>query len=331
MSEQKLEPTAEEIERVDEALKHCQDLLLRYDINRVDGEEIAINALAILTRARAAILAMDRRASPPVETSALADAIEESFRKASPGAWHAAGGYLTRRDPEGASFTRTIYDLNELGQASSRAPFQAVPFARPEDAKLVAILHNSATQIIDALRRVSPTAEPVEWQRYSEGFGWVQVFPEDIDQYRSKGQPIRALYSSPPAPAVAVPVPVPVPVSDASTQFSEWVNVGPSLAKAAGCYVGITISPLPNASRARQPPVPAVAVPEGMQLVPIAALKWLNGEGPDDDGIWFGDAERVPGIRGAFWWRTVFNRMLVARARSSEPLNARTQGGEVGR
>ena len=50
---------------------------------------------------------------------------------------------------------------------------------------------------------------------------------------------------------------------------------------------------------------------EGMVLVPKAALDWLNGEGPDDDGVWFGDAERVAGS-GSYWWRTVFNRMRGA-------------------
>jgi len=35
---------------------------------------------------------------------------------------------------------------------------------------------------------------------------------------------------------------------DASEQFAQWANDGPSLAKAAGCYVGITISALSNAT-----------------------------------------------------------------------------------
>lgn len=59
---------------------------------------------------------------------------------------------------------------------------------------------------------------------------------------------------------------------------------------------------------------------QGMVLVPKNALDWLFGEGPDDDGIWFGDAERVAGA-GAFWWRTVFRRMLGRRSPSQ---NGRT-------
>jgi len=51
---------------------------------------------------------------------------------------------------------------------------------------------------------------------------------------------------------------------------------------------------------------------EGMVLVPKSALDWLFGEGPDEDGIWFGDAERVAGS-GAFWWRTVFRRLISGR------------------
>lgn len=51
---------------------------------------------------------------------------------------------------------------------------------------------------------------------------------------------------------------------------------------------------------------------EGMVLVPKAALDWLFGEGPDDNGYWFGDGHEALNPVGAFWWRTVFNRMLAA-------------------
>lgn len=59
------------------------------------------------------------------------------------------------------------------------------------------------------------------------------------------------------------------------------------------------------------PEAGVVGVPTVYAMVPIAALKWLHGEGPDDDGIWFGDAERVTGS-GSYWWRTVFRRMCAA-------------------
>lgn len=56
---------------------------------------------------------------------------------------------------------------------------------------------------------------------------------------------------------------------------------------------------------------PLMPSAEGMVLVPERALKWLNGEGPDDNGYWFGDEPPTTG-RGQFWWRIVFNRMLAA-------------------
>lgn len=49
-------------------------------------------------------------------------------------------------------------------------------------------------------------------------------------------------------------------------------------------------------------------------LVPKAALLWLNGEGPDHEGLHFGesaDSEERPG-RGRFWWRKRFRAMLEA-------------------
>lgn len=56
------------------------------------------------------------------------------------------------------------------------------------------------------------------------------------------------------------------------------------------------------------PPAP-VAVPDGFVLVPEMAIKWLLGEGPDENGDWFGD---VTHAKGAFWWRADFQRMLSA-------------------
>lgn len=47
-------------------------------------------------------------------------------------------------------------------------------------------------------------------------------------------------------------------------------------------------------------------------MVRAAALDWLFGEGPDDDGLYFGD-EEAPRVKGAFWWRPKFRTMIAAR------------------
>src|SRR3990167_6609119 len=57
----------------------------------------------------------------------------------------------------------------------------------------------------------------------------------------------------------------------------------------------------------------------GWQAVPTAALKWLFGEGPDENGHWFGDVEIRPSLdgepmEGKFWWRSRFRAMLAATA-----------------
>jgi len=57
---------------------------------------------------------------------------------ATPGPWKAAGGYLTVRDPEGGSFSNTIYHLYEMGQKGPTLPYQAVPFAKASDAAFIA-------------------------------------------------------------------------------------------------------------------------------------------------------------------------------------------------
>lgn len=51
----------------------------------------------------------------------------------------------------------------------------------------------------------------------------------------------------------------------------------------------------------------------GWVIVPQSALDWLNGEGPDPDGKWFGDAEPpiAPGkTPRRYWWRTKFRELL---------------------
>jgi len=45
-------------------------------------------------------------------------------------------------------------------------------------------------------------------------------------------------------------------------------------------------------------------------LVPRSALLWLNGEGPDDEGNWFGDTIAPTARR--YWWRSVFRRLIAA-------------------
>jgi hypothetical protein len=50
----------------------------------------------------------------------------------------------------------------------------------------------------------------------------------------------------------------------------------------------------------------------GMAVVPDAALKWLNGEGPDDEGHHFGDSPESRQSMRPFWWRKVFTRMIEA-------------------
>jgi hypothetical protein len=55
----------------------------------------------------------------------------------------------------------------------------------------------------------------------------------------------------------------------------------------------------------------AVLAQAGMVVVPEAALKWLNGEGPDLDGYEFGERPDMPaGHR--FWWRAVLRRWVSA-------------------
>ena len=58
--------------------------------------------------------------------------------------------------------------------------------------------------------------------------------------------------------------------------------------------------------------------------IPLSALQWLIGAGPDEFGNWFGDAGKV-GRRGAYWWRTDFIRL----AKLSREDLARLYGGDM--
>lgn len=89
------------------------------------------------------------------------DAMEQPFselrgliERATPGPWYAAGGYVTRRHPEGAGFTASIFHLDEMGQAFQAAPFQAVPFARADDAKLICAAVNALPALLDERDRL---------------------------------------------------------------------------------------------------------------------------------------------------------------------------------
>jgi hypothetical protein len=74
-------------------------------------------------------------------------------RAATAGPWGACGGYLTVRDPHGHSMGMTIYHLDEMGQRDRGAPFQAVPFARSEDAAHIATWSpDRALLVVEALR-----------------------------------------------------------------------------------------------------------------------------------------------------------------------------------
>lgn len=55
----------------------------------------------------------------------------------------------------------------------------------------------------------------------------------------------------------------------------------------------------------------------GYRLVPEAVMLWLNGEGPDHEGYWFGDAPNP--ARGAFWWRIRLREMLAAAPQPDPP------------
>lgn len=62
----------------------------------------------------------------------------------------------------------------------------------------------------------------------------------------------------------------------------------------------------------RAAPFPTAADPLGQRppelTIPWSAWDWLMGQGPDDQGVWFGDGMHEP-PRGAFWWRNVFRKL----------------------
>lgn len=56
---------------------------------------------------------------------------------------------------------------------------------------------------------------------------------------------------------------------------------------------------------------------QGSVVVPEEALLWLNGEGPDADGKWFGETieDGIPKLAGkyprTYWWRSKFRSMVT--------------------
>ena len=79
--------------------------------------------------------------------------IEKAIEHATPGPWHSAGGYLTTRNPESASFRKSIYHLDEFGQEAPHSPFQAIPFSRAQDPAYIAACSPDRMRIVLAAAR----------------------------------------------------------------------------------------------------------------------------------------------------------------------------------
>lgn len=55
-------------------------------------------------------------------------------------------------------------------------------------------------------------------------------------------------------------------------------------------------------------------------IVPQMAIDWLNGAGPDENGLWFNNHQAMAEMEAiaegrdlpAFWWRPVFRAMIKA-------------------
>lgn len=85
-------------------------------------------------------------------TTDLLARIAKALEGVTPGPWHSAGGYLTVRDPNDSSFTMTIYHIDELGQREPGRAFQAVPFARSQDARFIAAARTLLPEAAEALK-----------------------------------------------------------------------------------------------------------------------------------------------------------------------------------
>lgn len=93
----------------------------------------------------------------------------EVIAKATPGPLGAAGGYLTARNPEGVSFSRSIFHLREIGQDRGSSPFQAIPFARREDAAKAALAWNALPALLDAVEALRTAVAYMENGDFSNG------------------------------------------------------------------------------------------------------------------------------------------------------------------
>lgn len=96
--------------------------------------------------------------SNPINLAAIIADGQRLCREATPGPLRAAGGYLTTRNPDGRSFGLSIYHVDECGQPDYGQPFQAIPFARPGDARLLAFAWNNLPLLLRLARAVR------EWQ-----------------------------------------------------------------------------------------------------------------------------------------------------------------------
>ncbi|WP_372395239.1 hypothetical protein ABMY26_07160 (plasmid) [Azospirillum sp. HJ39] len=94
----------------------------------------------------------------PEELAGKLQQIAETHAKATGGIWHSHGGYLSTRP----NITRSIYDLNEMGQQTLSSPFQAVPFYRKDDASFCASAHQDVPWLVELAQS---QARQIEAQR----------------------------------------------------------------------------------------------------------------------------------------------------------------------
>ncbi|NTJ67587.1 hypothetical protein G6M50_06385 [Agrobacterium rhizogenes] len=138
---------------------------------------------------------------------------------------------------------------------------------------------------LSAIGGIVCAREPAEHQRLVPGFGWQRVNDEDVPHYSAKGFPRRTLHipieagnggygsrvrgwfvkdcadgwicfdneedaklqvDATGAMMLVGFAPYDPIVKSAAEQFAKWLDDGPKLAKAAGCYVGIKVTNLPS-------------------------------------------------------------------------------------
>lgn len=88
--------------------------------------------------------------------------LKRLLEKATPGEWHALGGYLCARPSD-----LTIYNLDELGvEQEPPHRFQAVPFAKAADAEFIAAAKRHLPALLATVERVG--ALEGEWRDIDE-------------------------------------------------------------------------------------------------------------------------------------------------------------------